>query len=45
MVTDPDSYDAWFKAKVYEAISDTRSVSHEEAMDEVQNLINRKRHA
>ncbi|EAX6626104.1 type II toxin-antitoxin system RelB/DinJ family antitoxin [Salmonella enterica] len=45
LVTDTASYDAWFKAKVYEAISDTRSVSHEEAMNEVQNLINRKRHA
>ena len=40
LTTDPESYDAWFKAKVHEALSDTRPVTdHENVMDEVQAVI------
>ncbi|MGJ3445088.1 type II toxin-antitoxin system RelB/DinJ family antitoxin [Enterobacter sp. PTB] len=45
LVTDPESYDAWFRAKVHEAMSDTRTVPHEQVMSEAQKLIDRKRHA
>lgn len=40
----PDAYGAWFKAKVREAMEDTRpSEAHERVMDDVQALIERKR--
>ncbi len=41
-----EGYDAWFKAKVLEALADTSpEVSHMDVMGEVQERINRKRHA
>ncbi|WP_417215673.1 type II toxin-antitoxin system RelB/DinJ family antitoxin [Alcanivorax sp.] len=44
LTADPDAYDAWFKAKVHEAMADTRpSETHEQVMDDVQALIERKR--
>ena len=44
LTADPDAYDAWFKAKVREAMEDTRpSERHEQVMDDVQALIERKR--
>ncbi|MGV6872465.1 type II toxin-antitoxin system RelB family antitoxin [Pseudochelatococcus sp. B33] len=44
LASDPDAYDAWFRAKVREALDDTRpSIPHEVVMDEVQALIDRKR--
>ena len=46
LTADPDAYDAWFKAKVHEAMEDTRpSEPHEQVMDDVQALIERKRGA
>ncbi len=46
LTTDPDAYDRWFRAKVREALEDTRpSVSHAQVMDEAQALIDRKRRA
>ncbi len=44
LTADPDANDAWFKAKVREAMEDTRpSETHEQVMDDVQALIERKR--
>lgn len=46
LTTDPDAYDAWFRAKVQEALEDTRpAVPHKQVMDEAQALIDRKRRA
>jgi DNA-damage-inducible protein J len=46
LTTDPDAYDAWFRAKVQEALTDTRpAVPHQQVMDEAQALIDRKRRA
>lgn len=46
LTTDPKAYDAWFRAKVREALADTRPVvPHQQVMDEAQALINRKRRA
>ncbi len=43
LVCDADAYDTWFRAKVHEALADTRpAVPHEQVMDEVQALIDRK---
>lgn len=43
---DPDAYDTWFRAKVQEALADTRpGVPHQQVMDEAQALIDRKRRA
>ncbi|MBS9433508.1 type II toxin-antitoxin system RelB/DinJ family antitoxin [Photorhabdus hainanensis] len=40
---DPEAYDAWFHAKVQEALNDTRQpVPHQQIMDEAQELIERK---
>ncbi|MGV7960634.1 type II toxin-antitoxin system RelB family antitoxin [Photorhabdus tasmaniensis] len=40
---DPETYDAWFRAKVQEALDDTRPpIPHQQMMDEAQELINRK---
>ena len=42
----PEAHDAWFRAKVQEALADTRStVPHQQVMDEAQALIDRKRRA
>ncbi|MDR2892937.1 MAG: type II toxin-antitoxin system RelB/DinJ family antitoxin [Deltaproteobacteria bacterium] len=44
LIADNTSYDAWFKAKVHEALSDNSpTVPHEQVMDDIQNLIDRKR--
>jgi DNA-damage-inducible protein J len=46
LTADPDAYDAWFRAKVREALDDPRpSVPHAQAMQEVQDAIDRKRRA
>jgi len=44
LTADPEAYDAWFRAKVQEALADTRPpVPHRQVMDEVQALIDGKR--
>eukprot|EP01037_Dinobryon_pediforme_P042730 gene42730-53299_t len=44
LTSDPDAYDAWFRAKVREAMDDPRpSVSHQSVMDDAQAIIDRKR--
>ncbi|MFZ5653357.1 MAG: type II toxin-antitoxin system RelB/DinJ family antitoxin [Pseudomonadota bacterium] len=46
LTADPEAYDAWFRAKVREALDDTRpAVPHQQVMDEAQALIGRKRSA
>lgn len=46
LTADPEAHDAWFRAKVQEALDDTRSaVPHQQVMDEAQALIDRKRRA
>lgn len=46
LTADPDTYDAWFRAKVREALDDPRpSVPHGQAMSAVQVLIDGKRRA
>lgn len=46
LVTDPQAHDAWFRAKVQEALADSRpAVPHQQVMDEAQALIDRKRRA
>lgn len=46
LVADASSYDAWFKAKVHEALSDTSpTIPHDQVMDDMQDLIDRKRSA
>lgn len=46
LTADPEAYDAWFRAKVQEALDDTRpAVPHQQVMDEAQALIGRKRGA
>jgi DNA-damage-inducible protein J len=46
LTADPGAYDAWFRAKVQEALDDKRqAVPHEQVMDEAQALIDRKRRA
>lgn len=42
----PEAHDAWFRAKVQEALADVRpAVPHQRVMDEAQALIDRKRRA
>ncbi len=44
LTADPEAYDAWFRAKVQEALEDARpAVPHRQVMDEAQALIDRKR--
>jgi DNA-damage-inducible protein J len=44
LTADPEAYDAWFRAKVNEALADTRpTVSHSDVMEDAQALIERKR--
>lgn len=44
LTTDPEAHDKWFRAKVREAMEDTRpTTAHHEVMDEVQAIIDRKR--
>ena len=46
LVTEPQAHDAWFRAKVQEALADDRpAVPHQQVMDEAQALIDRKRRA
>ncbi len=46
LTTDPEAHDAWFKSKVLEALEDTTSaIPHQKAMDDLQDLIDRKRNA
>ena len=46
MTADPEAHDAWFRAKVREALADTRpTVPHRQVMDEAQTLIDKKRRA
>jgi DNA-damage-inducible protein J len=46
LTADPEAYDAWFRAKVHEALADTYpAVPHRQVMDEAQALIDRKRRA
>lgn len=46
LTTDPDAHDAWFRAKVREALDDPRpAVPHEQVMTETQALIGGKRRA
>lgn len=46
LTADPKAHDAWFRAKVLEALADTRpALPHQQVMDEAQALIDRKRRA
>ncbi len=46
LTSTPEAYDAWFRAKVHEALEDKRpGLGHEQVMDEAQMIINRKRRA
>lgn len=46
LTTTPEAHDAWFRAKVREALDDSRpAVRHGEVMSEAQALIDRKRRA
>ncbi|CAG0907496.1 unnamed protein product [Cyprideis torosa] len=44
LVSDPDAHDAWFRAKVNEALADTRpDIPHAQVMDDIQALIDSRR--
>ncbi|WP_026349247.1 type II toxin-antitoxin system RelB/DinJ family antitoxin [Arsukibacterium perlucidum] len=46
LVADASAYDAWFKAKVHEALNDpAEGLPHAEVMSDIQLLIDRKRNA
>ena len=46
LTTDPATYDAWFRAKVQQALVDPApAIAHGQVMDDVQTLIDRKRRA
>jgi DNA-damage-inducible protein J len=46
LTADPDAYDAWFRAKVQEALDDPRpTVPHDQVIKEAQTLIDEKRRA
>ena len=46
LTADPQAHDAWFRAKVQEALADTRpAIPHQQVMDDAQALIDRKRRA
>lgn len=46
LTSDPAAHDAWFRAKVQEALADPRPpVAHTHVMDEMQTLIDAKRRA
>ncbi len=46
LTSDPDAYDAWFRARVREAMDDKRPpASHRQVMDDAQTVIDRKRRA
>lgn len=46
LTADPDAYDAWFRAKVQEALDDPRpATSHAQVMQKAQAVIDGKRRA
>lgn len=46
LTVDAASYDAWFRAKVQEALNDTRpTVEHDQVMEEALAMIEKKRRA
>ncbi|MGJ7498688.1 type II toxin-antitoxin system RelB/DinJ family antitoxin [Variovorax sp. RT4R15] len=46
LTADADAHDAWFRAKVQEALDDTRPpVLHQQVMADAQAIIDRKRRA
>ncbi|MDR0827140.1 MAG: type II toxin-antitoxin system RelB/DinJ family antitoxin [Desulfovibrio sp.] len=46
LVMDSEAYDTWIRAKVEEALNDTRpTIPHKQVMNEVQAVIEAKRHA
>ena len=46
LTVDPDAYDAWFRAKVREALDEPHSSTpHDEVMSDAQALIDAKRRA
>jgi DNA-damage-inducible protein J len=46
LAVDPQAHDAWFRAKVREALSDTQAaLPHSQVMDEAQALIDARRRA
>jgi DNA-damage-inducible protein J len=46
LAVDPDAYEAWFQAKVQEALADTRPpIQHSEVTNEARALIDKKRRA
>lgn len=46
LTADPDAYDAWFRAKVHEALDDPRpAASQAQVMEDAQALIDGKRRA
>lgn len=46
LTTEPDAYDAWFRAKVQEALADPRPTRpHDQVMQEARALIDGKRRA
>ncbi len=46
LTAEPRAYDAWFKAKVREALDDTGgTLAHDQVMSDAQALIDRKRGA
>lgn len=46
LTVDADAYDAWFRAKVQEALADPHPpIAHQLVMDEAQAMIDRKRRA
>ena len=46
LMTAPETYDAWFRAKVHEALDDpTQAIAHDQVMQDAKALINKKRRA
>ena len=46
LTLDPAAHDAWFRARVREALADSQpAVPHDEVMNDVQAVIDRKRRA
>ncbi|MBV2209931.1 MAG: type II toxin-antitoxin system RelB/DinJ family antitoxin [Thermomonas sp.] len=46
LAVDPQVHDAWFRAKVHDALADQRpTVAHQQVMNDAQALIDRKRRA
>lgn len=44
LMADPEVYDAWFRAKVQEALDDIGpTIAHDQVMEEAQGLIDKKR--